>query len=387
MDAKQAARDSVASARGELVGLSHRIHAHPELGFEEEKSSAWVGEALAEAGLDVERGLWNLPTSLVARAGSGPLHIGICAEYDALPGIGHACGHNMIAASAVGAGLALARVADDIGIRVSVFGTPAEEGGGGKIIMLDEGAFANVHAAMMVHPAPFDLVEAKPLAVSHFEVRFKGKSAHASAFPHMGVNAADALTVSQVGVGLLRQHMPHKCQVHGIVNKGGDAPNIVPEETTGSWYVRASSLEALERFEPRVHRCFEAGALATGCELEIRPQSKPYSEFRNDVGLADAYRRNALELGRRFRDFSAHGDVETGSTDMANVSLAVPAIHPMIGIESLPAVNHQREFAEHCTKPIADDAVIEAATAMAWTAIDVALDAVERERLMQGRES
>lgn len=381
MNAKQEARSTVEAARDELVALSHRVHATPELGFEEERSSEWVATALADGGLDVESGVCGLPTAFVARAGSGPLHIGICAEYDALPGIGHACGHNLIAASAVGAGLALARVADDLGIRVSVFGTPAEEGGGGKIIMLDGGAFDGVHAAMMVHPAPLDLVEAKPLAVSHFEVRFAGKSAHASAFPQLGVNAADAMTISQVGIGLLRQHMPHKCQIHGIVTKGGDAPNVVPEETVGSWYVRAKTVAAIEEFEPRVHRCFEAGALATGCTLEIEPQSKPYSEFRNDMGMAAKYRENALALGRKFHDLSSLG--ETGSTDMANVSLAIPAIHPMMGIDSLPAVNHQPEFTAHCIQPVADAALVDAAVAMAWTVADLATDEAERARLLK----
>ncbi len=383
MDAKQEARSTVEAARDDLVDLSHRVHATPELGFEEERSSEWVATALADGGLDVEAGICGLPTAFVARAGSGPLHIGICAEYDALPGIGHACGHNLIAASAVGAGIALARVADDLGIRVSVFGTPAEEGGGGKIIMLDGGAFDGVHAAMMVHPAPMDLVEAKPLAVSHFEVRFAGKSAHASAFPQLGVNAADAMTISQVGIGLLRQHMPHKCQIHGIVTKGGDAPNVVPEETVGSWYVRARTVAAIEEFEPRVHRCFEAGALATGCTLEIEPQSKPYSEFRNDMGMAVKYRENALALGRKFRDLSTLPEIATGSTDMANVSLAIPAIHPMMGIDSLPAVNHQPEFSAHCIKPVADAALVDAAVAMAWTVADLATDEAQRARLLK----
>ena len=384
MDAKQATRSVIEGSRDKLVDLSHRIHATPELGFEEERSSEWVASALSDGGLDVEGGICDLPTAFVARAGTGPLHIGICAEYDALPGIGHACGHNLIAASAVGAGLALASVADDLGITVSVFGTPAEEGGGGKILMLDRGAFQGVHAAMMVHPAPLDMVEAHPLAVSHFEVRFSGKCAHASATPQLGVNAADAMTVSQVGIGLLRQHMPNRCQIHGIVTKGGDAPNVVPEETVGRWYVRSKSLAQLEKFEPRVHRCFEAGALATGCELEIQPQSKPYSEFQNDLGLAARYRENALAIGRQFPDPSKLGNIETGSTDMANLSLAIPSIHPMMGIDSLPAVNHQPEFAAHCAQPLADAALVDAAVAMAWTVIDIAGDQAERRRLIAG---
>src|SRR6059036_617596 len=177
MDAKAGARERFDAARDSLIALSHRIHAYPELGFEEERAAAWLSEALSNAGFAVETGICALPTAFIARAGTGPLHITICAEYDCLPGIGHACGHNIIAAMAVGAGVAAARVADEVGLTVSVVGTPAEERGGGKILLLERGAFAGVHAAMMVHPAPFDVVEPPVLAVSQFEVRFTGKEA------------------------------------------------------------------------------------------------------------------------------------------------------------------------------------------------------------------
>src|SRR5206468_4108542 len=204
MDARAAVRERVAASRDRLTALSHRIHAHPELAFEEERAAAWCAEALDAAGFAVERGVGGLPTAFVARAGSGPLHLALCAEYDCLPGIGHACGHNLIAAIAVGAGVAAARVADDVGLTVSVLGTPAEERGGGKILLLERGAFAGVHAAMMVHPAPVDVAEPATLAWWEFEVRYTGKSAHASAFPEFGINAADALTVAQTAIGLLR---------------------------------------------------------------------------------------------------------------------------------------------------------------------------------------
>src|SRR5213592_2570559 len=197
MDAKAGARERLETTRDDLVALSHRIHAHPELGFEEERASTWLAETLGAAGFRVSRGVCELPTAFVAQAGSGPLCVAICAEYDCLPGIGHACGHNVIAAMAAGAGIAAARVADDVGLTVRVIGTPAEEGGGGKILLLQRGAFAGAHAAMMVHPAPLDVLEPPVLAVSQFEVRFTGKEAHASAFPEMGVNAADALTIAQ----------------------------------------------------------------------------------------------------------------------------------------------------------------------------------------------
>src|SRR5215470_5232675 len=207
MDAKSGARERFESARDGLIELSHRIHAHPELGFEEEKASSWLCESLAEAGFSVQRGICELPTAFIARAGSGTLNIGICAEYDCLPGIGHACGHNIIAASAVGAALAAAKVADEVGLTVTVIGTPAEEVGNasGKILELERGAFDGIHAAMMVHPAPFDMLRAKIIAASMFEVHYTGKASHASAFPEVGVNAADALTVAQTAIGLLRQ--------------------------------------------------------------------------------------------------------------------------------------------------------------------------------------
>src|SRR3954462_4131750 len=205
MDAKAGARDCIVRARDELIDLSRRIHAHPEVGFEEERAAGWLGDLLAAKGFRVDAGICDMPTAFVARAGNGPLHLAICAEYDSLPGIGHACGPNVIAATAVGAALGAAAVADDVGLTVSVVGTPAEEGGGGKILLLERSAFAGVHAAMMVHPAPMDMVEPKVLAVAQFEVRYTGKEAHASAFPEFGINAGDALTIAQTAIGLLRQ--------------------------------------------------------------------------------------------------------------------------------------------------------------------------------------
>jgi amidohydrolase len=384
-DAKSTCREAVSGAAATLVDLSHRVHAHPELNFEEVRAAAWVSGVLSDAGFDVSTGAADLPTAFVATAGTGPLTLGICAEYDALPGIGHACGHNIIAAAAAGAGLALLPLVDDLGITVKVFGTPAEEGGGGKILMLERGAFAGVHAAMMVHPAPFERETLACLAVSHWEVRYRGKSAHASAFPEQGVNAADALTVAQVGIGLLRQHIRRTDRIHGIVTHGGDAPNVVPEATSGTWLVRARNLEELAELEPKVEACFTAGALATGCEMELRPVGPTYSEMREDVELVARYRANAEALGRRFVDMPRELSERTaGSTDMANISLAIPAIHPMLGLDSLPASNHQPEFTAACITPVADDAVLGGATAMAWTCVDLATDEALRTRLLAG---
>ncbi len=371
MDTKAAAKSVVNDNNERLIALSHRIHANPETAFEEVQAAEWTASALSDAGFAIDAGVADLPTAYVATYGSGPLTIGICAEYDALPGIGHACGHNVIAGAAIGAGLALAPLADELGITVKVFGTPAEEGGGGKIIMLDKGVFAGVHAAMMVHPAPAEGDRIPCLAVSHVDVHYHGKSAHASAFPQLGVNAADAITVAQTAIGLLRQHIRPTDRIHGIVTYGGEAPNVVPAETKGKWYIRSSNLAELAELEPKVHRCFEAGAIATGCTHEILEQSPKYSEFIDHAGLQRLYVENAIALGRVFPT-DGSSDKIVGSTDMANVSLAMPSIHPMLGLGCYPISNHQPEFAAFCATPTADKALLDGATAMAWTVIDAA---------------
>ena len=379
---KGAARQLVDGARSDLVTLSREIHDRPELCFEETYAAGLLAGALADGGFSVTAGAYDLPTAFEAKAGSGPLSIVICAEYDALPGIGHACGHNVIAASALGAGLALAQLADDIGLTVTVLGTPAEEGGGGKVLLLDRGAFSTAHAAMMVHPWPEDLLEATCLAVDHLAIRYEGRDAHASASPEKGINAGDAFVVAQVAIGLIRQHLDPGTQVHGIVEKGGDAPNIVPKEATGRYMVRALTLEDLARLRPRIEHCFEAGALATGATLEITDLSPTYSHFEGDEDLTASWRSNAEALGRRYTADEDGSPRPTISTDMANVSLALPSIHPMIGVEARGAVNHQPEFAAACVGPSAESALLDGALAMAWTAIDAASDPSVRDRLL-----
>ena len=375
--ARDAATATVDAQHDALVDLSHRIHAHPELKFEEERSSAWTAGLLADGGLAVEQGVCDLPTAFVARAGSGPLHIAICAEYDALPGVGHACGHNIIAAGAVGAGLALAPIADDLGITVSVIGTPAEEGGGGKIYLLERGAFDGVHAAMMVHPTPIDGLRPRVSAVAHFEVRATGRASHAAAAPELGINAADALTVAQVAIGLLRQHIRPTDQVHGIVLDGGDAANIVPAHACADYMVRASTVQELTELRPRVERCFEAGALATGAHIAFHDECPTYTHMEHDDELVELYREASETLGREYTD----GEI-TFSTDMGNVSLALPSIHPCIGIDTAGAVNHQPEFAAACVNASADRAVRDSALGMALAVIAVAGGSGARERLL-----
>lgn len=382
---KVGAKEKLRSVHKKILSLSHRIHENPELGFEEEKACAWLSEELDAAGFDVKRGIFDLPTAFVARAGHGPLHIVICAEYDSLPEIGHACGHNMIAAMAAGAGIAAAHVANDVGLTVTVIGTPAEEVGNasGKVLLLERGAFSGMHAAMMVHPAPVEMLEAHLIAASMFDVHYTGKEAHASAFPEMGINAADALTVAQTSIGLLRQHLRQTDRVHGIVTHGGGAPNVVPAHTSARYLVRGENLAELEDVRTKVYRCFEAGAVATGCKLDIRGGDKPYADVRYDHEISLIYKRNAEVIGRKFSELGPAMSRLAASTDMGNVSYAIPSIHPMIGINSLPAANHQPEFTAHCATEEADKAVIDGALAMAWTTIEIACNSEIRERLIR----
>ena len=376
---KDAVRSQHASAGEALVDLSHRVWETPELAFEEEQTAAMTADMLDAAGFDVDLGICDLPTAFSATYGSGPLTIAICSELDALPGIGHACGHNIIAAAGVGAGTALTRVADDLGITIRVLGTPAEEIGGGKILMAERGAFDGVHMAMMAHPAPVEGDRMSSLAINQCDFHYHGRTAHASVTPHLGVNAADAITIAQVAIGLMRQHLNQGDQVHGIVTNGGEAANIVPGETTARFFWRAPDLEALSRLEPRVRACFEAGAKGSGATLDIEQLGPPYSEFRHDIDLVDKYRENAESLGRKMGPVPKVG---AGSTDMANISLLMPTIHPMLGIDAGTAVNHQPEFTAKCVTGSADQAVVEGALAMALPAVDAATDDETRSRLL-----
>ncbi|MDQ3944881.1 MAG: M20 family metallopeptidase [Actinomycetota bacterium] len=368
---KERVRRRLSTDARSLVALSHRIHAHPELAYEEVLAAEWVATALEDGGMRVERGAHGLPTALRATAGSAGPNVVLCAEYDALPGIGHACGHNVIAASAVGAGLALAGLAEDLGIRVTVLGTPAEESGGGKVDLLRAGAFDDAAVAMMVHPWTSEHVEFPTLAWARVEIAYHGKEAHASVSPQRGLNALDAVNLSYMAVAALRQHIHHTDRVHGIINLGGDAPNVVPKLTRATYFVRSATAEVLEGLKERVLRCFEAGAVATGCDLEVRWLGNDYDAMTANRALGAVYEANLRSLGRSAVPV---GILEAGggSTDMGNVSRAVPSLHPTMSLDSLPAVNHQVEFAAHSVSAAADRAVLDAALALAWTAVDLA---------------
>ncbi|MGF0309418.1 M20 family metallopeptidase [Rhodococcus sp. IEGM1428] len=375
---------ALAAATGELVALSHSIHAEPELAFEEHRSVAKILDTLRAHDFEVETAVADMDTAFTASFGSGDLVIGICAEYDALPEIGHACGHNIIAASAVGAALALAPVADALGVTVRVLGTPAEETGGGKVLMLERGVFDGIGAALMVHPGPFDIVGATSLALADVAVQFTGRAAHASAAPEWGINAGDAVTISQVALGLLRQHLAPGQQFHGIVSDGGAAPNIVPGHAELLYYLRANTTESLEALTAKAFACFEAGALATGCTHEIRTVSPTYAALTPDSWLVAAFRREIEALGRSPLAPDLEGFRPLGSTDMGNVTNVLPGIHPVVGLDAGGAVTHQPEFAAACVTESADRALRDGALGLARTAARAAADPSTRARLLDG---
>jgi len=371
-DQKQTVIDRVNEVSKELLALSHKIHSNPETAWQEFESSAVIAKTLRDHGFDVVEQVAGLPTAFRAEFGTGDLTVALCAEYDALPGLGHACGHNIIASSSVGAAIALAAVAKDLNLKVVALGTPAEEGGGGKIVMLERGAFDGIDIAALVHPGPVDVAFAEPFAVRHIAVKYSGKAAHAAAYPEQGVNAADAFTIAQVAIGLLRQQLPSTVRVHGVMTRGGEAPNAIPEVTEGRWYVRATSTKLMEETFDRIAKCFESGALATGCTLEIHDESQPYSEFTNHPNLNEIYKSNAESIGRVFDDNDPRIKMNRASTDLGNISKVIASIHPYIGVNSGAAVNHQKEFAAACITADADQAVLDASKAMAMTLVEIA---------------
>ncbi|MFJ5152248.1 M20 family metallopeptidase [Streptomyces sp. NPDC088353] len=378
---KERCRDTVTRAQDQVLALSHSLHAEPELAYEEHRSARKIADLVEGAGFAVERGVCGLQTAFTATAGSGDLAIGICAEYDALPGIGHACGHNVNGAAAVTAALALASVADDIGVTVKLLGTPAEEYGGGKADMLREGAFDDVAAAMMAHAAPTDAIGMTSLAISSWKVAYTGRTAHAAAMPHRGVNAADAMMIAQVAISAYRQQMTPGAVVSGIVTSGGEAPNVIPGRTTADYDCRAETIEELRELQARVRACFEAGALATGAELALETVGNDYADLRQDLDMCALYREAAGDLGRTVppRDPRLRG----GSTDMGNVSQTVPSIHPMIGYDCGDAIMHNPDFTRYGTTASADLAVLDGGLAMAWTALGLATDEGQRSRLLK----
>jgi amidohydrolase len=356
----------------QLIAVSHSIHAEPELGFEERHAHRVLTEAIARyaPGAALEPHACGLETAFLAHAGPAGPTVGVVCEYDALPGLGHACGHNIIAAAGLGAGLALAAMADEVGHRVKILGTPAEEGGGGKVMMIDAGAFDDVDVALMVHPAGVDLARMSTLAIHRCRARYRGRAAHAAAAPDKGVNALDGAVLGYNAIAALRQHIADEERIHGVFIAGGDKPNIVPSHAETEWYVRSPTMEGLRLLMDRVTRCLEGGATAAGCAVEIEWLDPCYAEMVDNEPLADCYVANAAALGRAVQMPTPHTAVR-GSTDMGNVSHVVPSIHPMIKVAPDDTAIHTEDFALCAVSSAGDRGVIDGAKAMAMTAIDV----------------
>lgn len=355
---------------GALLDASHRIHAHPELGYEERVAHDVLCEVLAGAGLDVTRGAYGLPTAFAARVGSGGPAVAVLCEYDALPGIGHACGHNVIGTAGVGAAIAAASVAHELGGTLVVLGTPAEEGGGGKVQLAEAGAFDGVDAALMVHPAGMDLARFGAIAIQQLEVTYHGKAAHAAAAPHAGRNALDAAVLGYVNVAALRQHIRPDERIHGIFTESGKAPNVVPERAAAHWYVRSPSVRGLEKLKARVLACLEAGATAAGCTMEHAWIDPAYADMVDNEPMIDRYRANLARTGRTLVEPDSLAAV-VGSTDMGNISHLVPSIHPMIAVSPPNVAIHTVDFARYAGGPEGDRAVLDGAKAMAATVVDL----------------
>jgi amidohydrolase len=378
-EVKARAAAAVQAARDEILDLSHRIHANPEPAFEERQAATWVAEVLRAHGFDVEHPAGRLETAVRGRLAGGRgtdgPRIGVLAEYDALPGLGHGCGHNTMASSGVGAALALAAVRDAFAGEIVFLGTPAEERGSGKQFMLEDGLFEGLDAALLYHPCDRNHVDIAPLASEDVTVVFKGLQSHAAAEPWEGRNALDAMISLFSSVGLWRQQLPPHCRVHGIIQEGGTAANIIPDRTRAWFMIRSADQAYYEVMKERFRRLCEAAAIAADVEVEV--------EFS---GYASTMKTNRAIAERWLANAEAYGIVDegpdgtSGSTDMANVSWALPAIHPDLAITDVLTAAHSIEFRDAAARPRADDTVLLAATLVAQTALDLFLDPALVER-------
>lgn len=351
------------------------MYENPEIGYQEHESSARLAAFLGEHGFEVTHPAYGLDTAFEANAGETGPRVVICCEYDALPEVGHACGHNIIATAALGAGVALADLVDDLGIRVTVLGTPAEEGAGGKVDLIDAGALEDAAASMMIHPSPHDLLDPSFQARTSFTVEYHGKESHAAFAPELGVNALDAFVQAYVSVATLRQQILSTDRVHCIIDHGGDANNIIPSYTKSTWGIRSADVNRLEELIPKVRACFEGAAQATGCRVEIDQIGHSYINMINDPTMTALFQANSTVLGRPL-PLEAEVGASGGSSDMGNVSHVVPSIHPMLAIETDGAVNHQKEFAAATITESGKSAIKQGAVAMAHTIIDMAEQSV-----------
>jgi len=379
---KQRAIQAIDGRKDELINLSLRIHATPEIAYEEHKSAAMLEDFLEANGFAVERGVSELPTAFRATFGSGSPRIAFVAEYDALPGVGHGCGHNIIGTAACAAGIAVATLlADTGGGTVSVIGTPAEEAAGGKVYMIDRGAFVGLDCAMMIHPGNRNTAIAYGLACLELEVEFTGRAAHAAAAPHEGLNALDAMVAAFTSLGLMRQQLRDSARVHGIITDGGQAVNVIPHRTAAKLLVRSEEDDYMDEvLKPKVLACFEGAAKATGCELTYKfNEEARYKTIRTNMALAGAYQANIEALGREV--VVPESKRSMGSTDMGNVSQIMPGIHPTVAISPPHVPIHTTDFRECASSEAGHHGLLDGAKALAMTGIDVLTDPALLQRM------
>ncbi len=371
-ETKSAAREAVDKLQPKLIDLSERIHRHPETKFEEYQASQWLSETAEAAGFRVEKPIGGLETAFRASysgEGEGPI-AAFLAEYDALPKLGHACGHNLIATASLGAALGLQAVMDKLPGSVQLIGTPGEEGGGGKVIMAEAGVFDDVDVAMMFHPSGKTVLWKHALARRKLLIEFFGKSAHAAASPEKGINALDATIQTFQNINALRQHIEESSRLHGIITHGGDAPNIVPDYSASLFYIRAREDDYCDELLEKVKNCAHGASIATGARVEMEMQGA-YKSLRTNMPLAQTFKANLEALGWDFDEIDPSKGI--GSTDMANVSHVTAAIHPYLSIGPKDLVGHSTEFAEAAASEKGQQAMIAAAKALASTAVDVLL--------------
>jgi len=353
----------------QLSELSLKIHSNPELGFQEVKAAAWLTQYLEQNGFSVERGICELPTAFKASYGHGQPAIAIMAEYDALPSLGHACGHNLIAACAVGAGVASKLAINRCGGTILVIGTPAEEIHGGKVTMANRGAFDNLDAAMIVHPGQYDSAVLYTFTAQALGVEFFGKAVHAAAAPEAGINALEAMLQSFAAINSLRQHIRDKTRIHGIITDGGEAANVVPAHSAANFLIRAEDDAYLDELKQKVLNCFIGAATASGANLEYKWGDIRYAAMRNNSTLAQLFSRNLQVLGRKVT--IPDPNRLQSSTDMGNVSQLTPSIHALVSITSPKVPFHTPQFALAAASEAGTHGLLDGAKALAMTVVDL----------------
>jgi amidohydrolase len=378
---KKRATADIDGRKQQLIDVSLDLHQHPEIAFEEVRSAGKLADFLEANGFALERGICEIPTAFRASYGSGEPRVAIIAEYDALPGVGHGCGHNIIGTASCAAGIAVRPLVDEIGGTLEVIGTPAEEAAGGKVYMAARGAFDGLTCAMMVHPGNRDTAIAYALSCLELDVEFEGRAAHAAARPDAGINALDAMVAAFGSIGLLRQQLKDSARVHGIITEGGQAVNVIPHHTAAKLLVRTEDDDYMDDvLKPKVLACFEGAARATGCELKHKwGQESRYKTMRTNLTLAEVYKANIESLGRTV--VSPESNRSMGSTDMGNVSQIVPGIHPAIAIAPPHIPIHTNDFREFAASESGHAGLMDSAKALAMTAIDVFVDPGLREEM------